>query len=531
MDTQANLPHYCGRCFRDAARPGPSKVERTTTVPVPSLPTLTVAKVPDKSATALVVGYGADGVVGAPSALDKEYAKRLGLGISALAASVGAKPDAGHTRTLPAVGGWPVVVVVGLGENAPTPEELRQAAGAGVTQAAKHADQGAALAVALGADEPETVQAVAEGALLGSYRYRPVSTGEPAPPAVSSIAVVSPLAGRRSAAADPVAGALAVAQSVVAAREWVNIPPNLLFPASFADEARAFLKDSRVSVEVLDEKALTKGGYGGLLAVGGGSSRQPRLVRLAYAPRGAEHHLALVGKGITFDSGGLNLKPGDSMYTMKCDMAGAAAVIAAVQAIAALGLKVTVTAYASLAENLPSDTAYRPSDVLTMYGGKTVENGNTDAEGRLVMADALARASEDAPDLLVDVATLTGAAVVALGDKTAGLMASDDDTADRVLDAAEAAGEDVWQLPIPKHIRGKLDSKVADIRSTAGGDRAGGALVAAAFLREFVGEGIAWAHLDIAGPAYGDGGSGYLSPGGTGFGVRTLVALARSLQD
>jgi leucyl aminopeptidase len=343
--------------------------------------------------------------------------------------------------------------------------------------------------------------------------------------------VVTPLAGRRVATTESVTSAQAIAQSVVAAREWVNIPPNLLYPASFAEEARVFLKDTRVSVEVLDDKALAKAGYGGILAVGSGSSRPPRLVRLVYAPRGAKHHLALVGKGITFDSGGLNLKPGDSMYTMKCDMAGAAAVIAAVKAIAELGLRVKVTAYASLAENLPSDTSYRPSDVLTMYGGKTVENGNTDAEGRLVMADAIARASEDAPDLIVDVATLTGAAIVALGDKTAGLMASDDDTADRVLDAAEAAGEDVWQLPIPKHIRGKLDSKVADIRST-GGDRAGGALVAAAFLREFVADGIAWAHLDIAGPAWTDGGgSGYVSPGGTGFGVRTLVALARSLED
>ena len=188
-----------------------------------------------------------------------------------------------------------------------------------------------------------------------------------------------------------------------------------------------------------------------------------------------------------------------------------------------------MTAYGSLAENLPSDTAYRPSDVLTMYGGKTVENGNTDAEGRLVMADALVRASEDAPDLLVDVATLTGAAIVALGDRTAGLMATDDDTADQILDAAEAAGEDVWQLPIPRETRARLDSKVADLRSTAG-DKAGGALVAAAFLREFVGEGIPWAHLDIAGPAFRDGSPyGYVNAGGTGAGVRTLVALAASL--
>ncbi len=500
-------------------------------MPVPSLPTLTVARTPDKAATALVVGYGADGVVGVPVGLDKEYGKRLGLELSALAASVGAKSDAGHTRTLPAVGGWPVVVVVGLGAESPTPEDLRQAAGAGVKHAAKHAGGGAHVAVSLGADEPETVQAVAEGALLGSYSYRPTGKGTDRDPAVSAVSVITPLAGRRVSTTEAVTSAATIAQAVAAAREWVNIPPNLLYPASFAEEAKTFLRDSKVSVEVLDDKALAKGGYGGILAVGGGSSRPPRLVRLAYSPRGAKHHLALVGKGITFDSGGLNLKPGDSMYTMKCDMAGAAAVIAAVRAIADLGLRVKVTAYASLAENLPSDTAYRPSDVLTMYGGTTVENGNTDAEGRLVMADAIARASEDAPDLVVDVATLTGAAVVALGDRTAGLMASDDDTADRVLDAAEAAGEDVWQLPIPKHIRPKLDSKVADLRSTSG-DRAGGALVAAAFLREFVGEGVAWAHLDIAGPAWTDGGgSGYVSPGGTGFGVRTLVALARSLED
>ncbi|MFT4166670.1 MAG: leucyl aminopeptidase [Microlunatus sp.] len=499
-------------------------------MPVPSLPALTVAKVPDKSASALVVGYGSDGVVGASGTLDKEYAKRLGQGISALAASVGVKTDNGHTRTLPAVGGWPVVIVVGVGDGVPTPEELRQAAGAGLRQAAKQCGGGAAVAVSLGADEPETVQAVAEGALLGSYRYQPVTTGDDKPAAIASLTVITPLAGRRAAVAHAIASARTVAASVVAAREWVNIPPNLLFPASFAEEAAAYLKGSKIAVEVLDDKALAKGGYGGILAVGGGSSRLPRLVRLSYAPRGAKFHLALVGKGITFDSGGLNLKPGDSMYTMKCDMAGAAAVIAAVKAIADLGLRVKVTAYASMAENLPSNTSYRPSDVLTMYGGKTVENGNTDAEGRLVMADAIARASEDAPDLIVDVATLTGAAIVALGDKTAGLMASDDETADRLLDAAEAAGEDIWQLPIPKHIRGKLDSKVADIRST-GGDRTGGALVAAAFLREFVGDGISWAHLDIAGPAWTDGGgSGYVSSGGTGFGVRTLVALARSLE-
>jgi leucyl aminopeptidase len=322
-----------------------------------------------------------------------------------------------------------------------------------------------------------------------------------------------------------------VAAAVLTAREWVNVPPNLLYPETFADEAKDLVKDAKVSVEVLDGPALARAGYGGILAVGGGSSRPPRLVRLSYRPRGAKQHLALVGKGITFDSGGLNLKPGEGMYTMKCDMAGAAAVLAATHAIARLGLAVQVTAYGALAENLPSDTAYRPSDVLTMYGGKTVENGNSDAEGRLVMADALARANEDKPTLVVDVATLTGACIVALGDRTSGLMATDDETADLLLDAAEAAGEDFWQLPIPRETRGKLDSKVADLKST-GSDRFGGALVAAAFLREFVSPGTPWAHLDIAGPAFFDGKPyGYVAPGGTGVAVRTLIALARSMSS
>ena len=267
---------------------------------------------------------------------------------------------------------------------------------------------------------------------------------------------------------DGVAGAAeTVARAVAMAREWVNIPANLLYPGSFADQVRELVGRTRIGIDVLDENALARDGYGGLLAVGGGSSRPPRLVRLSYRPRGAKAHLALVGKGITFDTGGLNLKPAEGMYTMKCDMAGAAAVLAATWAIAQLGLRVKVTAYGALAENMPSSTAYRPSDVLTIYGGKTVENGNSDAEGRLVMADALARSAEDKPDLVVDVATLTGACVVALGERTAGLMSNDQDTADQVLDAAEAAGESVWPLPIPAEIRPKLESKVADLSRPA----------------------------------------------------------------
>ncbi len=498
-------------------------------MPIPALPKISVAPSIPPNTDVLIVGFGDDRAVGVPPEIEASYAKLLGRSVTELAVGVGAKASADHTRTLPSLGDGPRLLVVGLGEDDPTPEELRRAAGAGVRQVLHQVEAGTiSVAVSLGVEEPETLAAVAEGALLGSYRFAPVSSNGSESASLDAVTVIAEQSSGREVQ-ELIKRAEVVARAVIAAREWVNQPPNLLYPDSFAVEVKTALKDAGVTVEVLDEKALARGGYGGILAVGAGSSRPPRLVRLSYAPRGAKSHLALVGKGITFDSGGLDIKPADGMYTMKCDMAGAAAVFAAVGAIAGLGLKVKVTAYGSLAENLPSDTAYRPSDVLTMYGGKTVENGNTDAEGRLVMADALVRASEDAPDLLVDVATLTGAAIVALGDRTAGLMATDDDTADRVLDAAEAAGEDVWQLPIPRETRARLDSKVADLRSTAG-DKPGGALVAAAFLREFVGEGIPWAHLDIAGPAFRDGSPyGYVNTGGTGAGVRTLVALAASL--
>jgi len=499
-------------------------------VPSPVVAPLRLAKSVAPHTDVLVVGLGEAGVVGLPDALDKAYAKSFGSRVTEMAALLGGRSKAGTVATLPAAGTGPRIVVVGLGDSAPTPEDLRRAAGTGVRHAAGLTEETAlSVAIAIGATEPEELRAVAEGGLLGSYVYSPVSSTAPNAK-IDSITVLAPGATADGDLPGLADAAAVVARAVLTTREWVNIPPNLLYPDSFAEEVKTLVKDVKIAVEVLDEKALERGGYGGILAVGNGSSRPPRLVRLSYSPRGAKFHLALVGKGITFDSGGLNLKPGDSMYTMKCDMAGAATVLAATHAIAKLGLKIKVTTYGALAENLPSDTAYRPSDVLTMYGGKTVENGNSDAEGRIVMADALVRACQDAPDLVVDVATLTGAAVVALGDRTAALMATDDATADRILDAAEAAGEDFWQLPIPSDIRSKLDSKVADLRSTSG-ERSAGALVAAAFLKEFVGEDIAWAHLDIAGPAFFDGKPfGYVGPGGTGVGVRTLVALATSLQ-
>jgi leucyl aminopeptidase len=495
-------------------------------VPTRMLPSLTIAKAVPRNVDVLVVGLVDGGTREVPDGIARAFTKRFGVSIAEMANSLGAKSSADSKRTLPAAGDGPRIVVVGLGSDQPSPEDLRRAAGAGVRHAASLAENdNLTVAVSLGTADGDQLSAVAEGSLLGSYRYEPISaaTGN------GKIQAITVLHANAVKDAEITSAAEIVVQAVSTAREWVNIPANLLYPESFAEQVRNLVRDGKIAVDVLDETALSRGGYGGLLAVGGGSSRPPRLVRLSYSPKGAKFHLALVGKGITFDTGGLNLKPAEGMYTMKCDMAGAAAVLAATHAIAQLGLKLRVTTYGALAENMPSGSAYRPSDVLTIYGGKTVENGNSDAEGRLVMADALARAGEDHPDLVVDVATLTGACVVALGERTAGLMTSNDETADLVLDAAEAAGEAVWRLPIPNEVRSKLDSKVADLRSVAG-DRWAGALVAAAFLREFVAEATPWAHLDIAGPAFFDGEPyGYVAPGGTGVGVRTLIALARRL--
>jgi leucyl aminopeptidase len=497
-------------------------------MPTPPLPTLTIARSAPRNVDVLVVGLSPQGPVGVPADIEQMYTNRFMAGVGDLARSIGAKSEVGSRHTLPAAGHGPRVVVVGVGSGDSGLDDLRQAAGTGVRHASSLADDTElSVAVSLG-EGAEAVRAVAEGALLGSYRYAVLgskSNGSESGAGIGAITVVDPAGAIKDLSND----ARVVASAVVTAREWVNLPPNLLYPASFADDVRALVRSAPITVEVLDEKALGREGYGGLLAVGAGSSRLPRLVRLSYRPRGAKFHLALIGKGITFDSGGLNIKPADAMYTMKSDMSGAAAVFAATKAIADLRLKIKITTYGALAENLPSDTSYRPSDVLTIYGGKTVENGNTDAEGRLVLADALARAGEDNPDLLVDVATLTGACIVALGARTAGLMASDDEAANRLVEAAKAGGEEVWRLPIPRETRAKLESKVADLRST-GTDKAGGALLAAAFLREFVAEDTPWAHLDIAGPAFHDGDPyGYVSSGGTGAGVRTLIALARSL--
>jgi len=373
--------------------------------------------------------------------------------------------------------------------------------------------------------EPD-LAAIAEAAVLTAYAYLQYK-GEKAREKTTVVESVTIL-GEQDGAAALVEEAVIVAEATCLARDWVNTPPADLRPPAFADAIGATAPEG-VTVEVWDEARLEQERCGGILGVGRGSEAPPRLVRLEYAPEGATKHLALVGKGITFDSGGLSLKPGASMMTMKCDMGGAAAIVAATHAIARLGLPIRVTAFACIAENLPSGTATRPGDVLRMRSGATVEVHNTDAEGRLVLADGLALAVEAEPDHIVDAATLTGAAMVALGTRTTAVLGNDTDLEERVLAAGEAAGEPMWRLPITEEIISAVStSSIADLRQH-NPKPYGGTLYAAAFLREFVAE-RSWAHLDIAGPAFNDAGAfDYTPVGGTGAGVRTLVRLARDL--
>jgi len=314
----------------------------------------------------------------------------------------------------------------------------------------------------------------------------------------------------------------------------INTPPSHLTPASFCERFKKIAAGSTVKAAILDEKQLRKLGFGGIIGVGQGSANPPRLLHLSYQPAKKNvKRYALVGKGITFDTGGLALKPAAGMEAMKSDMSGAAAVCAAALAIAELGLPIAIDAWAPLAENMVSDTATRPSDIITIYGGKTVEVLNPDAEGRLVLADAMMKAAEVGSksgglDGLVDVATLTGAQVVALGTRTSAVMTNNAEFSEKFLEIASRTGEQFWPMPLPEELRASLDSPVADIANI--GDRMGGMLVAGLFLKEFVSAELPWLHLDIAGPAYNEGKPhGYTPVGGTGVALRTLVALAESM--
>ena len=377
------------------------------------------------------------------------------------------------------------------------------------------------------------LEATVEGLILGAYRFSDFRSEKTAPKDAGLRKITALTPDTKSVTKDAAARAEAVATAVATARDFVNTPPSHLFPAEFAQRAKALGDAAGIEVEVLDEKALAKQGYGGIVGVGKGSSRPPRLVRLTH--RGAKSkartrvkRVALVGKGITFDTGGISIKPAANMHHMTSDMGGAAAVIATVVLAAKRQLPIDVIATVPMAENMPSSTAQRPGDVLTQYGGITVEVLNTDAEGRLILADAIVRACEDQPDYLIETSTLTGAQTVALGARTPGVMGSED-FRDRVAALSQDVGENAWAMPLPEELKDDLKSTVADLANVSG-SRYAGMLVAGTYLREFVADGVQWAHIDVAAPAYNSGGPwGYTPKGGTGVPTRTMFAVLEDI--
>jgi leucyl aminopeptidase len=361
---------------------------------------------------------------------------------------------------------------------------------------------------------------LAEGLLLGGKTPTRYRKDNPTP-ASFEVVVPAELVG------SDLSGLEAVCSQIVSIREVINMPANDIYPEALAQFAKDSAEGLPIEVEVWDEARLEKERCGGILSVGKGSVRPPRLVKLNY--RGGGKHIALVGKGITFDTGGLSLKPADGMVGMKYDMAGSASVLAVVLGVARLGLKIDVTGFMCLAENMPSGSATRPGDVITIRNGKTVEVLNTDAEGRLVLADGLTLAAELKPDHIIDIATLTGAATIALGNRYAGVMGHGD-AVELCLSGAKDAGELLWPMPLPVELRTILDSEIADIANVKIGNRAGGMLVGGQFLADFVPEDQSWAHLDIAGPANNDGAPYSVTPkGASGVMIRSLIAVAQRL--
>lgn len=492
---------------------------------MPSL-TVTTRPVADVAADCLVVG-ATQGESGAALTGGHDLPTAAVAHLEAVLADLDAKGSTGEVARFVSVPGLKAtsVAVTGLGKTVTT-DSLR----AGAANALRLLGGKRHVVVALPAAETADLAAIADGAYAGCYSFVKVSGKKPAADkadkaAPAKITIASTL-GQGKAIKDLVARAEVIGRARDWTRDLVNTPPNLLVPQAFEADVKARVRasDAKVSISVLDEKALAKGGFGGIVGVGQGSANPPRIVTMTWKPAKAKVSIALVGKGITFDSGGLCIKPAASMLTMKSDMAGAGAVAAAVLAAAELDLPVAVTGYLCLAENMPSGTAQRPGDVVTMRDGTTVEIIDTDAEGRMVLADGLCLAAENKPDAIVDVATLTGAQMVALGNWIAGVMGNDDFFRDRVVMATSAAGEPSWPMPLPEELRKGLESQTADMAHKA--DRWGGMLTAGLFLSHFVPEGTPWAHIDIAGPSFNEKGPIGMNPkGGTGYGVSSLVAL------
>lgn len=465
-------------------------------------------------------------LITAESAVAATY-RSLGVAVAAPSAQ-GFAGRADQVVIVPGASGR-MLLLVGLGPAAALGPDRFRRAGAQAVRAAKHVKRLAIDPRPVLADlEPDqrvsALRAIAEGAGLATYRYVEFKS-KPAKAPLATITIVAAGGARATAAIDE---GVAISGAQNLARELVNRPGGTLTPVAFAAEARRIATREGLSIKVMGRAQIERLGLGGLLGVNRGSTQEPRFVEISHNPPGAKRTLALVGKGITFDSGGLSIKTGEGMMTMKMDMGGAAAVLGFFSAVRAIAPNCRVVGYLPMTDNMSDGDATRPGDVLTMRNGTTVEVLNTDAEGRLILADALCLASEAKPDAIVDLATLTGAVEIALGTRIAAVLGNDDAWREQVIAAADRAGERTWPLPLPADYRPFLDSDVADLRNISKG-RGGGTITAGLFLQEFVGAGIPWAHIDIAGTAWwAEGDNAEHTNGGTGFGVRLLLELART---
>ena len=463
--------------------------------------------------------------VGIPVAAEGAVPKVLGLDRATLAAA-GFDGKVGQALLIPKAQG-PLLVAVGVGEaGRADAAALRDAAAAFARAAAKGTHLATSLADAGRAKADAAAQAVVEGILLARYRYDALKS-EPTGTPVQKVTLVASAERSRATAAGAERGRVLAAAGALA-RDLANAPPKHLTGEGIAAVARRIAKKEGLAIEVFDRDDIVKLELGGLLGVNAGSVEPPRMVRLTYRPKGkagkGAGHLILVGKGLTYDSGGINVKPRDPMHAvMKMDMSGAGAVLAAMSALPALGVKATVTGYLMCTDNMPSGSAMKMGDVLTQRGGRTIEINNTDAEGRLALADGLVLATEQKPDAIVNIGTLTGACMLALGDQIAGVFANNQPLAEQVKAAGARTDESVWQLPLDRRYRKQLESNVADMENM--GDAAPGAITAALYLSEFVGD-TPWAHLDICGPMQVTADESWRSRGATGFGARLLAELA-----
>lgn len=406
------------------------------------------------------------------------------------------------------------VYLVGIGKKETADDEIYRRSSAMVVRQMKKDKYRHGLMIGI---EGGKERAVVEGAILGNYKFSKYKTKEDDKEgkAIEEIAL-------HNAKEDGIRLGRIFAEAQVFTRNLVNEPGNVINPVTLSEIARKLAEEKGLECRIYDEKEIQEMGMLALYSVGKGSSTPPRFIHLIYKPQNPKRKIVFVGKGLTFDSGGLNIKPGDYMRTMKIDKSGACAVLGIMKAVAELKPDVEIHGLIGAAENMPGGNAYRPDDIIRAKNGKTIEIDNTDAEGRVTLADVLSYASELKPDIIIDMATLTGACMVALGEYTAGLFSNDDDLARSLEEASRKTGERVWRLPLDdERLRKKIRSNVADVVNSGG--RYGGAITAAMFLEEFVGEGIKWAHLDIAGPAYSKEDFFYYQKGGTGFGVRLCL--------